>query len=133
MTVLGEVNSRLENIDFKKIERLDTRQATYATDATQTSKLNNNLPFVFNCDKDGELKRVDVGECVHTCNDVLAELGRKAFGVVYLNKLTKERPSIVLKIVSPLQKYANTHEYKHLSKFKHCPYFVWVVTGSLKD
>ena len=35
--------------------------------------------------------------------------------------------------MSPLQKYASTHEYKNLSKFKHCPYFVTVVTESLKD
>ena len=82
---------------------------------------------------DGRLSRVDVGECVHTCDDFLAELGRGAFGVAYLTKPTKEQPSVVLKVVSPTQRYATTHEYQHLSKFKYCPYFVTVVTGSLKD
>ena len=40
-----------------------------------------------------------------------------------------------MKGVSPLQRYASAsaHEYQHLSKFKYCPYFVTVVTGSLKD
>ena len=41
---------------------------------------------------------MDVGECVHTCDDFLAELGRGAFGVVYLTKPTKEQPSVVLKV-----------------------------------
>ena len=70
---------------------------------------------------------------MHSCDDFLAELGRGAFGVVYLTKPTKEQPSVALKVVSPLKLYSSAHEYLHLSKFKYCPYFVTVVTGSLKE
>ena len=132
-TAIDELNSSLSNIDVKKIERLDTRMAKYATDATRTEKLNDNQPYESKSDPDGRLKRVDVAECVHICDDFLAELGRGGFGVVYLTKPTKIQPSVVMKVASALQRYSSAHEYTHLSKFKFCPYFVSVMTGSLKD
>ena len=87
------VNGLLVKVDVKKIERLDTRPATYATDATRTNKLNEHLPYEYQSDPTGHLSRVDVTECGHTCDDFLAELGRGAFGMVYLTKPTKEQPS----------------------------------------
>ena len=132
-TSIDEVNSSLSNINVKKIEQLDTRPATYASDATRSRKLNDNTPYEYQHDPDGRLSRVDVGECVHTCDDFFAEFGRGAFGVVYLTKPTKEQPSVVMKVVSLMQRYSSAHEYLHLSKFKYCPYFVTVVSGSLKD
>ena len=76
---------------------------------------------------------MDIGECVQCSDDFLTELGRGAFGVVYLTKPTKEQPSVVMKVVSPMKRYWSAHKYQHLSNFKYCPYFVTVVTGSLKD
>ena len=127
--VIDEMNGTLAKVDVKKIERLDTRFALYATDATRTNKLNDQRPYEDPCDAEGRLSRVDIGECVHSCDDFLAELGRGGFGVVYLTKPTKEQPSVVLKVVSPLKRFSCAHEYLHLSKFKHCPYFVTVVNG----
>ena len=131
--MLDDLNGSLSNINVKKIEKLDTRPTTYATDATRTDKLNAHLPYADQCDPNGRLSSVDIGECVHTCDDFLAELGRGAFGVVYLTKPTNEQPSVALKVVSPLKRYSSAHENQHLSKFKYCPYFVTVVTRSLKD
>ena len=62
-TMLDDLNGSLSNINVKKIEKLDTRPTTYATDATRTDKLNAHLPY--QCDPDGRLSSVDIGECVH--------------------------------------------------------------------
>ena len=61
---------------------------------------------------------MDVGECVQTCDNFLTELGRGAYGVVYLTKPTNKQPSVVMKMLSPMQRYSSAHEYRHLSKFK---------------
>ena len=108
-TTIDEVNSSLSNINVKKIEQLDTRPATYATDATRSAKLNDNTPYEYQHDTDGRLSRVDVDECVHTFDDFLAELRRGAFDKVYLTKPMKEQPSVVMKVLSPMQRYSSYH------------------------
>ena len=73
-SAIDEVNSSLSNSNVKKFEQLDNRPVAYATHAMRTDKLNDHLAYEYQWDRDGRLSRVDVGECVHTCEDFLANL-----------------------------------------------------------
>ena len=89
---IDTVNGSLSKINVKKIEELDIRPAAYASDETRTDKLNEHVPYEYQFDPDGHLSRVDVPEVVQASDDFLQELGRGAFGFVYLTKPTNEQP-----------------------------------------
>ena len=128
-----EVRALEARIDIVKIKELDKREATYACSKTRTPLQNPKKKFNYVNDPDGRLERIDVGECVRSSTEFLAELRKGGFGYVYVTREREGQPSVVNKVFSPRIRNGVAHDYLHLSKLKYSPYFVTVVPRSLSE